>query len=129
MALDPLEIIDVADFIAIGSNDRQAYIRSAVSRYYYAAFSDARTLEHRVSAGREYSDIGMHMRVINKFLDYDGPEKKLIHRIGKELQRFKTVRTQADYILERDFPRVGVRESKARAERIMEWCQTARTKI
>ena len=123
------EIFEVADFLASAANSREAYVRSAVSRYYYSAYTSARAVESKVKADKTYSAMGAHMRVINKLLDYDGPDKSLFVKIGTELRRLKAVRSRADYNFENPVTTRTLIESKERAQRIIELCAMAHRKL
>ncbi len=80
--------------------DKEAKLRSSISRAYYAAFCKARNylinVEHDpvvTDCERRY-DCNIHSRVINAFKnDYDGSRQQ----IGKDLFDLRTDRNKADY--------------------------------
>ncbi len=129
MPINTTDIHDVADFLADSGLACEAYIRAAVSRYYYAAFMTAKSLEPKIQTRQAVFDIGVHMRVINKFITYAGAEKALVIKIGNELKRLKQIRNRADYELDDTLSAKTLTESKARAAQIIKWCMTAQSAL
>ncbi len=82
------------------SQQKEAALRSAVSRAYYAAFH---ATEDYLKGTKKYPSMqensaiteGSHNRIINTFInDTDHPAWE---KIGKKLKRLKLARTWADY--------------------------------
>lgn len=116
---------DVARFVAQSAQSREAFVRAAVSRYYFAAYLSAKNIEHWLNPKGTRENLGVHMKTITNFLDYTGPSKRLMNKIGEELRRFKNMRAHADYEFGRQLSSRSAMESEERAKRIMRLCQEA----
>ncbi len=92
-----LALINTSDSAKI----REAKLRSAISRAYYAAFCLARNYlrdylnDPRLSKAR-IDDFNEHQYVAEEFKIFDSRNKKMIE-IGKNLSRLRALRNKADY--------------------------------
>lgn len=97
MSFDWLEYLDLAQQLTrstTGPSSREARLRSAISRAYYAAFCKARN--HLLKKGPIPNEkkINMHKYVREQFM---GSPDKARKKIGADLNRLRTDRNKADY--------------------------------
>ena len=87
------QLIDVADNLC--QHDEESFIRSAISRYYYAAFGTSR--QYLTETLKELEFIkgdNIHSRVLKRFERSLFDEEQIIY---PPLARLKNLRVNADY--------------------------------
>ncbi len=125
MTMSPHDLIAVGDFLHSADARKEHYLRAAVSRYYYAAYWALMPISAGLPAPENERAIGVHARLIARFLSFEGSDKALFHKMGKEFQRLKAARVWADYNPDDRVPAALSTESRARVLRILGWCRMA----
>ena len=129
MPTQPPEILELAQHL------RTTYLteagrRSAVSRAYYAAM-------HRTKAVfglpvMEGDSESIHKAVIRAATETGkapGPARQEASRIASELDLLRRRRAKADYDLELDFEKVECEDWVTRAQRLVDLCDEAKSKL
>jgi uncharacterized protein (UPF0332 family) len=93
MSFDWSKYLVVAEHLYNNANKEEAFLRSAISRAYYAAFVSARNLL-RDKDGLEIPKADVHNFVITKFLTSRNPMRQ---KIGSNLFDLRKIRNLADY--------------------------------
>lgn len=104
MRFDWSEYLNLAQELAAtnseSSDNREAKLRSAISRAYYSTFCLARNylrdIEKDPRLFRKNRDINEHQYVAEEFI-YHPTKKKNLVKIGENLSRLRELRNQADY--------------------------------
>lgn len=95
MTFDWFGYWQVAYGLIDGIDNREARVRSAISRAYYFAFHRALAyLEERESFDRETQSESLHRAVVDCYI---GHERHEYQKIGLNLNRLRTRRGEADY--------------------------------
>ncbi|MXV80457.1 MAG: hypothetical protein F4X58_00465 [Chloroflexi bacterium] len=96
MALDPIDLADLAERMLSGSRRDEATCRTAINRLYYACHLSARDrrygLDAHIAAGRRPS----HQAILHVVQEQAGAERA---RVLEDLKRMREV---SDYILDSD---------------------------
>ncbi|MEG3894555.1 MULTISPECIES: HEPN domain-containing protein [unclassified Microcoleus] len=104
MKFDWSEYLNLAQELAATNNDssanREAKLRSAISRAYYSTFCLARNylrdIEKDPRLSRKNRDINEHQYVAEEFI-YHPTKMKHMVKIGENLSRLRELRNKADY--------------------------------
>ncbi|MEG4966273.1 HEPN domain-containing protein [Microcoleus sp. B6-A1] len=104
MRFDWSEYLNLAQELAATNSDssanREAKLRSAISRAYYSTFCLARNylrdIEKDPRLFRKNRDINEHQYVAEEFI-YHPTKKKNMVKIGENLSRLRELRNKADY--------------------------------
>ena len=104
MRFDWSEYLNLAQELAATNSDssgnREAKLRSAISRAYYSTFCLARNylrdIEKDPRLFRKNRDIKEHQYVAEEFI-YHPTKKKNMVKIGENLSRLRELRNKADY--------------------------------
>ena len=104
MRFDWSEYLNLAQELAATNSDssanREAKLRSAISRAYYATFCLARNylrdIEKDPRLSRKNRDINEHQYVAEEFIYHPTKMKNMV-RIGENLSRLRELRNKADY--------------------------------
>jgi hypothetical protein len=111
----PGEFFDVAEALrALTTAPTEGCGRSAVSRYYYAAFLDARD-RLRERRGLTFKSNEAHENVKKA---YYWADPKPVKKVGRLLEELKKLRIMADYDLESSHDSVSVEEAQALSREI-----------
>ena len=103
MRFDWSEYLNLAQELAATNSDssdnREAKLRSAISRAYYSTFCLARNylrdIEQDPTLFRNNRDINEHQYVANEFIDHPTKMKNMV-KIGENLSRLRELRNKAD---------------------------------
>jgi uncharacterized protein (UPF0332 family) len=113
----PVEFKEVAELLIASSGGLlEARRRSAVSRWYYAAFLEARdqlAVKRQISYKRHQS----HENVKKSYARADAPEKD-VKVVGRLLEDLKRLREDSDYEIAEVVDETAVAEAKAMCEEI-----------
>ena len=98
------EYLNLAQELAATNSDssanREAKLRSAISRAYYSTFCLARNylrdIEKDPRLFRKNRDINEHQYVAKEFIDHPTKNKNMV-KIGENLSRLREFRNKADY--------------------------------
>jgi uncharacterized protein (UPF0332 family) len=98
------EYLNLAQELAATNSDssanREAKLRSAISRAYYSTFCRARNylrdIEKDSILFRKNRNINEHQYVAEAFIDHRSKNKNLV-KIGENLSRLRELRNKADY--------------------------------
>lgn len=104
--------------------------RSATSRAYYAAMH--RTLEvfgKPASRGDHESTHKAVVRMVSETAKAPGPVRGEASRIAQQLDLLRRRRNDADYELAPDFDKAQCQDCFARAQRLLDLCHEAKTKL
>jgi len=104
MRFDWSEYLNLAQELAATNSDssanRDAKLRSAISRAYYSTFCLARNylrdIEKDSILFRKNRNINEHQYVAEAFIDHRSKNKNLV-KIGENLSRLRELRNKADY--------------------------------
>ena len=104
MRFDWSEYLNLAQELAATNSDcsgnREAKLRSAISRAYYSAFCLARNylrdIEKDPTLFRKNRNINEHQYVANEFINHRNKNKNMV-KIGENLSRLRELRNKADY--------------------------------
>jgi len=104
MRFDWSEYLKLAQELAATNSDssanRDAKLRSAISRAYYSTFCLARNylrdIEKDPRLFRKNRDINEHQYVADEFINHRSKNKNLV-KIGENLSRLRELRNKADY--------------------------------
>ncbi|MEG3932615.1 HEPN domain-containing protein [Microcoleus sp. T3_B1] len=104
MRFDWSEYLNLAQELAAtnseSSPNREAKLRSAISRAYYSTFCLARNylrdIEKDPRLFRKNRDINEHQYVAEEFIYHPTKRKKMV-KIGENLSRLRELRNKADY--------------------------------
>src|SRR4028118_2057249 len=104
MRFDWSEYLNLAQDLAATNSDssanREAKLRSAISRVYYSTFCLARNylrdIEKDLTLFRKNRDINEHQYVAEKFINQRSNNKNMV-KIGENLSRLRELRNKADY--------------------------------
>ncbi|WP_373535995.1 HEPN domain-containing protein [Microcoleus sp.] len=104
MRFDWSEYLNLAQELAATNSDssanREAKLRSAISRAYYSTFCLARNylrdIEKDPRLSRKNRDINEHQYVAEEFIYHPTKMKNMV-KIGENLSRLREMRNKADY--------------------------------
>ncbi|WP_445174870.1 HEPN domain-containing protein [Microcoleus sp.] len=104
MRFDWSEYLNLAQELAATNSDcsgnREAKLRSAISRAYYSAFCLARNYLRDIEKDRTLLDknrnINKHQYVAEAFIDHRSKNRNMV-KIGENLSRLRGIRNNADY--------------------------------
>ena len=104
MRFDWSEYLNLAQELATTNSDssanREAKLRSAISRAYYSTFCLARNylrdIEKDPRLSRKNRDINEHQYVAEEFIYHPTKMKNMV-KIGENLSRLRELRNKADY--------------------------------
>jgi uncharacterized protein (UPF0332 family) len=104
MRFDWSEYLNLAQELAATNSDssanREAKLRSAISRAYYSTFCLARNYlrdsEKDLTLFRKNRDINEHQYVAEEFINHRSKNKNMV-KIGENLSRLRELRNKADY--------------------------------
>ncbi|MEG3902452.1 HEPN domain-containing protein [Microcoleus sp. B4-C5] len=104
MRFDWSEYLNLAQELAATNSDssanREAKLRSAISRAYYSTFCLARNylrdIEQDPRLFRKNRDINEHQYVAEEFIEHPTQMKNMV-KIGENLSRLRELRNKADY--------------------------------
>ena len=105
MRFDWSEYLNLAQELAATNSDssgnREAKLRSAISRAYYSTFCLARNYLRDIEKDQtlldKNRDINKHQYVANAFINHRNNKKKNMVKIGENLSRLRELRNKADY--------------------------------
>lgn len=115
--ISPGDLLTEARDLASGGHGREVHRRAAISRAYYAAFHQARTVAE--AAGYRFvrgAGRGMHAHLIDHF--EVAPDARL-RGMGRLLRNLKRLREDADYRLDRTVAERDVRNALVIAAQLM----------
>ena len=104
MRFDWSEYLNLAQELAATNSDcsgnREAKLRSAISRAYYSTFCLARNYLRDIEKDRTLLDknrnINKHQYVAEAFIDHRSKNRNMV-KIGENLSRLRELRNKADY--------------------------------
>ncbi len=104
MRFDWSEYLNLAQELAATNSDcsgnREAKLRSAISRAYYSAFCLGRNYLRDIEKDRTLLDknrnINKHQYVAEAFIDHRSKNRNMV-KIGENLSRLRDIRNKADY--------------------------------
>jgi uncharacterized protein (UPF0332 family) len=97
MPVTPQDILNVAK--ELRKTQTEPFLRSSVSRAYYAAYTAAREICPPLTPRIQAMPVGSHEKVIQALLTHAGEDKPDVRLVGELLKRMKPDRHVADYQL------------------------------
>lgn len=109
MALDPIELVELAERLLANPRRDESSCRTAINRFYYACHLTARDQRYGLDANSHQGRRPSHQAILRVVREQAGSD------LARDLEDLKRMREVADYVLNSDHPEIRAVFTRATA--------------